>query len=105
MLLGYFYGLENHTTPHRLLYQLSIVAIFLYGCFLMFLFIYSLVQLNLAIKYTRFREFQKKKPKLNDDQWPVVTVQLPVFNELYVVERLIEAICQFEYPEIGRAHV
>ena len=64
----------------------------------MFLFIYSLVQLNLAIKYTKFRQAQKRKPKLADDQWPVVTVQLPVFNELYVVERLIEAICQFEYP-------
>ena len=81
-----------------MLYHLSIVAIFLYGCFLMFLFIYSLVQLNLAIKYTKFRQVQKRKPVLADDQWPVVTVQLPVFNELYVVERLIEAICQFEYP-------
>ncbi len=81
-----------------MLYHLSIVAIFLYGCFLMFLFIYSLVQLNLAIKYTKFKQAQKRKPQLTDDQWPVVTVQLPVFNELYVVERLIEAICQFEYP-------
>ena len=81
-----------------MLYNLSIVAIFLYGCFLIFLFIYSLVQLNLAIKYTKFKNARKQIPKLTDDQWPVVTVQLPVFNELYVVERLIEAICQFEYP-------
>jgi len=94
----YFYRRVNHSKPHDLLYQLSIVAIFLYGCFLMFLFIYSLVQLNLAIKYSKFRNAQKKKPTLTGDQWPVVTVQLPVFNELYVVERLIEAICQFEYP-------
>jgi cellulose synthase/poly-beta-1,6-N-acetylglucosamine synthase-like glycosyltransferase len=28
----------------------------------------------------------------------VVTVQLPVYNELYVVERLIETVSQFDYP-------
>ena len=30
---------------------------------------------------------------------PKVTVQLPVYNELYVVERLIDAVCQFDYPK------
>lgn len=30
--------------------------------------------------------------------WPKVTVQLPVYNERYVVKRLIEAVCQLEYP-------
>ncbi|MGB2866841.1 MAG: glycosyltransferase, partial [Bacteroidota bacterium] len=30
---------------------------------------------------------------------PVVTVQLPVFNELYVVNRLIEAVCALDYPK------
>ena len=29
---------------------------------------------------------------------PVVTVQLPIFNELYVVERLLEAIAHLDYP-------
>ena len=29
---------------------------------------------------------------------PVVTVQLPVFNERYVVERLIDAVCRLDYP-------
>ncbi len=30
--------------------------------------------------------------------WPVVTVQLPIFNELYVVERLLAAIAALDYP-------
>jgi cellulose synthase/poly-beta-1,6-N-acetylglucosamine synthase-like glycosyltransferase len=30
--------------------------------------------------------------------WPRVTVQLPIYNERYVVERLIEAVAQFDYP-------
>jgi cellulose synthase/poly-beta-1,6-N-acetylglucosamine synthase-like glycosyltransferase len=30
---------------------------------------------------------------------PMVTVQLPVFNEVYVIERLVNAICEMEYPK------
>src|SRR5690606_22109075 len=29
---------------------------------------------------------------------PVVTIQLPLFNEMYVVDRLIEAVAQIKYP-------
>jgi len=32
------------------------------------------------------------------DPLPRVTIQLPVFNELYVVERLIDAVCRIRYP-------
>jgi cellulose synthase/poly-beta-1,6-N-acetylglucosamine synthase-like glycosyltransferase len=31
-------------------------------------------------------------------EWPRVTVQLPIFNERYVIERLVEAISRFDYP-------
>lgn len=31
--------------------------------------------------------------------WPRVTVQLPIYNERYVIERLIEAVAQFDYPQ------
>src|ERR1700720_1258354 len=30
--------------------------------------------------------------------WPPVTVQLPIFNERYVIERLVEAVSRFDYP-------
>src|SRR6476469_6066295 len=30
---------------------------------------------------------------------PVVTVQLPIYNEMYVVDRLIDAVCQMDYPK------
>jgi cellulose synthase/poly-beta-1,6-N-acetylglucosamine synthase-like glycosyltransferase len=29
---------------------------------------------------------------------PTVTIQLPIFNEMYVADRLIDAVCQIEYP-------
>lgn len=31
-------------------------------------------------------------------EWPMVTVQLPLYNELYVAERLIDAVCRLDYP-------
>jgi len=31
-------------------------------------------------------------------EWPRVTVQLPIFNERYVIERLVEAVARFDYP-------
>lgn len=33
-----------------------------------------------------------------DEAWPRVTVQLPLFNERFVVERLLEAVARLEYP-------
>jgi cellulose synthase/poly-beta-1,6-N-acetylglucosamine synthase-like glycosyltransferase len=30
---------------------------------------------------------------------PPVTVQLPIFNEMYVADRLIDAVCEIEYPK------
>jgi cellulose synthase/poly-beta-1,6-N-acetylglucosamine synthase-like glycosyltransferase len=33
-----------------------------------------------------------------DDELPVVTVQLPAFNEQYVLARLIDHVCRFDYP-------
>jgi cellulose synthase/poly-beta-1,6-N-acetylglucosamine synthase-like glycosyltransferase len=30
---------------------------------------------------------------------PVVTIQLPIFNEMYVADRLIDAVCEIDYPK------
>ncbi len=30
--------------------------------------------------------------------WPRATIQLPIFNERYVIERLVEAVSRFDYP-------
>jgi cellulose synthase/poly-beta-1,6-N-acetylglucosamine synthase-like glycosyltransferase len=32
------------------------------------------------------------------EKWPRVTIQLPIFNERYVIERLVEAVSKFDYP-------
>ena len=33
-----------------------------------------------------------------EGQLPYVTIQLPIFNEQFVIDRLIEAICRIDYP-------
>lgn len=45
--------------------------------------------------------YGRKKPEIQGEfkETPVVTVQLPVFNELYVAERLVRAVAEFEWPK------
>ena len=39
------------------------------------------------------------KPRPHLDPLPVVTIQLPIYNEMYVVNRLVEATIQMDYPK------
>jgi len=32
------------------------------------------------------------------EDYPVVTLQLPIYNEMYVIERLIKTVCEMDYP-------
>lgn len=43
-------------------------------------------------------------PRGDDASWPVVTVQLPMFNERHVARRIIEAACALDYPA-DRLHI
>lgn len=38
------------------------------------------------------------QPLSQFDQLPVITVQLPLFNEIYVVERLLKSVSALDYP-------
>ncbi len=52
-----------------------------------------------ALVYNYFKHRKNVPPPPPEvKQWPKVTVQLPIYNERYVVERLIEAVAQFDYP-------
>lgn len=66
------------------------------------LFFYTINQLYLALLYNRARSKgnASNKPPVPDqpENWPTVLVQLPVFNEPHVVERLLRAVSKFDYP-------
>lgn len=78
--------------------RLEIVLILLYAACLLFIFCYSLLQLNLTYLFLRSRNKNEKKFYPPPAEWPAVTAQLPVYNERFVVERLLEAVTAFDYP-------
>src|SRR5262245_18262627 len=47
-----------------------------------------------------FRKYRKKNMETGKrfEELPHVTVQLHIYNEMYVVERLIDAVCNIDYP-------
>ncbi|WP_461076641.1 cellulose synthase family protein [Spirosoma flavus] len=81
---------------------MEIVILVLYSVALSLLFLYNCGQLSLIVSYLRSKRKQTLRSKaakmLPTDDLPLVTVQLPVYNELYVVERLIDAVAQLHYP-------
>ncbi|MGB3075778.1 MAG: glycosyltransferase [Chitinophagales bacterium] len=81
---------------------MSIIIVIIYALSLFCIFLYSLIQLNLLINYLRNKRAAQKngtEETVSLISFPLVTVQLPVYNELYVVERLMEAISKFDYPK------
>ena len=68
-----------------------------YGLLLTFILLYSLVQLAMLIRYWRAQKQDEESCPV-PDHWPLVTVQLPVYNERYVAERLIRQVCALDYP-------
>lgn len=55
---------------------------------------------GLVILYYYKKTRDDKHPKQDmPEVVPVVTVQLPIFNEVYVVERLIRSVCSIDYPK------
>ena len=76
------------------------VLLGIYGLCLLLVFFYSVLQLSLAIAYVRNKKKKtiEQKPVYDPATAPKVTIQLPMFNELYVAERIIETVAAFEYP-------
>src|SRR5918912_3828665 len=51
------------------------------------------------LRNSRHKKRNHKEDKLSDNaSLPAVTVQLPLYNEKYVVARLIDAVCQLDFP-------
>lgn len=85
-------------TGFEVLYSLAVIWLLLYGFnkyYITYLFLRNLGRE--AEKDTCFlEEFWKKTP---ESSLPRVTTQLPVYNEKYVAERLLEAVVGLDYPK------
>jgi cellulose synthase/poly-beta-1,6-N-acetylglucosamine synthase-like glycosyltransferase len=58
---------------------------------------YGLHRYVLVYNYFKYRH-HSPGPAPEIYEWPKVTIQLPIFNERYVIERLVESVAQFDYP-------
>jgi len=70
----------------------------IYTLTLVWLSAYSLQALILALLYLRHRRSAPRAAETYPMTWPSVAVQLPVFNERHVVQRLIDAAAALDYP-------
>lgn len=80
---------------------LETIIIVIYSTALILIFMYALAQLNLLFNYLSANKSNKTDEKFDfsdENQIPFVTIQLPVYNELYVMERLLNNIVKLDYP-------
>lgn len=82
---------------------MTFLFIVFYSADITLLFFFGLHSLLMVYLYRRNPEYcisdSGKMYNIKDKELPIVTVQLPIFNEYYVVERLIESITKLEYPK------
>src|SRR5690606_20756584 len=80
---------------------MDLAIIIIYTTASALILLYSFSQLNLLFKYLKARK-QNTSPEILDIQDPLkvpyVTIQLPLYNEMYVVERLLKNIAKIDYP-------
>jgi cellulose synthase/poly-beta-1,6-N-acetylglucosamine synthase-like glycosyltransferase len=81
---------------------LQYITITIYSISLILIFLYALAQLNLLFNYLSAQKKEDNSPQFDlskSEEVPFVTIQLPVFNEMYVMERLLENIVKLKYPK------
>jgi cellulose synthase/poly-beta-1,6-N-acetylglucosamine synthase-like glycosyltransferase len=80
----------------------TLMFLFLLCFYVVALSVLSLVSLNRYILVSLCRKFahrrRESRPPLSDHETPFVTIQLPIYNEYYVAERLIRSACEVDHP-------
>ena len=93
-------NMDPTANPFRGIYQLNSfdLAIMLPYFFVMIILAaYGIHRYALVYNYYKNRK-NIPGPPPDIAAWPKVTVQLPIYNERYVIDRLVEAVSQFDYP-------
>jgi len=81
---------------------LESIIITIYTVAIVLIFMYALAQLNLLYNYLRSKAHTEDGELFdlsNPTEVPFVTIQLPVYNEMYVMDRLLNNIAKIDYPK------
>ena len=73
------------------------VVLALYFFVLVILAFYGWHRYYLVYVYMKHKA-EQPVPAGSFAELPTVTIQLPLYNEMYVVDRLIESVCRIDYP-------
>jgi cellulose synthase/poly-beta-1,6-N-acetylglucosamine synthase-like glycosyltransferase len=69
-----------------------------YFAVMIVLAIYGMHRYTLVYLYYKYRKNANPDPPKQFAELPRVTIQLPIYNEQFVIDRLLEAVCAMEYP-------
>lgn len=99
----YFHDLVNKTwgniSPLYKLDTFDWIILIVYFAILGTLAVYGAYRIKQVIDFWRYRKFVPEPlARFTEEELPRITVQLPLFNELYVVDRLLKAITAIDYP-------
>ena len=78
---------------------LETVVLALYFFVLSILAVYGWHRYYLVYLYMRHKDDAPRTDLPELSPLPRVTIQLPIFNEMYVVDRLVDAVCRIDYPK------
>jgi cellulose synthase/poly-beta-1,6-N-acetylglucosamine synthase-like glycosyltransferase len=97
----HFLRMQTADKPFRGLYTwngFDAMLLIPYFAVMIVLAIYGIHRYTLVYLYYKHRKNYNPAPLSHFDQLPRITVQLPIYNEQFVIDRLIEAICAMQYP-------
>jgi cellulose synthase/poly-beta-1,6-N-acetylglucosamine synthase-like glycosyltransferase len=100
-LRHYLKAMQNTDQTFRGLYHwnwFDLALLIPYFAVMIGLSVYGVHRYTMVYRYYKNRKNYEPNPRQYFDELPRVTVQLPIFNEQFVIDRLIEAVCGMEYP-------
>jgi len=86
----------DQTRKHYVLDTFDVLVLIPYFVILVILAIYGLHRYQLVYLYLRNRKSIPEPARF--ETLPSVTIQLPIYNEMFVVERLVESVAKINYP-------
>src|SRR5271165_5123605 len=89
---------DPFSTVHHYWNLFNAALLLPYFAVMIVLAIYGVHRYTLCYLYFKYKKNANPNPNVHFDELPRVTVQLPIFNEQFVIDRLIEAICAMDYP-------
>jgi cellulose synthase/poly-beta-1,6-N-acetylglucosamine synthase-like glycosyltransferase len=86
--------------PFRGLYQVNSFDLAVMAPYFVVMVILAMYGIHRYVLVYHFYKNRKRiaPPPPEISEWPRVTVQLPIYNERYVIERLVDTVAQFDYP-------